>query len=167
MHTVEHDTTPTRAGIITVVPFVLACLAVGGISAALSATGLREWYPTLVRPAFAPPDWLFGPVWTVLYVMMGVAAWMVWRERREADVRVQLTLFVTQLLVNGAWSWVFFGLRRPGLALGVIGALLLLIVMTALAFGRVRRSAAWLMTPYLAWVSFAACLNYSFWQLNR
>jgi benzodiazapine receptor len=124
------------------------------------------WYQTLERPDWAPPSWLFGPVWTVLYLLMGIAAWLVWRRRGFAGAPLALSLFLVQLVFNAAWSWLFFGLRRPDLAFAEIVLLWGLILATAVAFGKERRLAAWLLAPYLIWVAYAAMLNLSLWQLG-
>jgi translocator protein len=121
-----------------------------------------------VRPSFAPPSWVFGPVWTTLYLMTGVASWLVWREGlAKPEVRSALMVYGVQLGFNLAWSWLFFGLQRPLLALLDIVILLVLIGVTMLRFAAVSRWAAWLMVPYLAWVAFATVLNGGFWWLNR
>lgn len=125
-----------------------------------------EWYDRLAKPEWTPPSWLFGPVWTILYAMMGVAAWLVWREAGLAGAKVALGLFIAQLILNGAWSWLFFGLHRPDLALAEILVLWLLILATTGAFWRVRALAGILLLPYLAWVTFAAGLNFEIWRLN-
>ena len=122
------------------------------------------WYAALEKPAWTPPSWLFGPVWTVLYVMIAVAGWLVWQ--RESRVGTPLVLWGAQLALNGVWSWLFFGLERPGLAALDIVVLLVLIATTALAFMRVSRVAALLLVPYLAWVGFATALNIAIWRLN-
>lgn len=122
------------------------------------------WYFALARPGWTPPPWLFGPVWTLLYLMMAVAAWMVWK--RPGTTR-PLEWWAVQLLLNAAWSPVFFGLHRLGLAVIVIAALWLSIVVTIRAFAAVDRRAAWLLAPYLAWVSYASALNVAIWQMNR
>jgi tryptophan-rich sensory protein len=143
-------------------------LAVGALGASATFDGVRSWYPTLVRPSFAPPSWVFGPVWTTLYVMMGVASWLAWRERAaRREVRSALALYGIQLVFSLAWSWLFFGLRRPGLALIDIALLLVLIALTARRFARVSRMAGLLLLPYWAWVAFATVLNAAFWWLNR
>jgi benzodiazapine receptor len=132
-----------------------------------------EWYESLRKPAWNPPAWIFAPVWTALYVLIGMSGWLVWREvwGRNAKVQVAgraaLGLFGIQLVLNGAWSWIFFGLHRPGVAFAEILMLWAAIVATLVAFWRVRPLAGALLLPYLAWVSFAAVLNGTLWLLNR
>lgn len=121
------------------------------------------WYAALVKPPWNPPNWIFGPVWTMLYLLMGAAAWLVWRAHGPAWA---LGLFVAQLLLNAAWSWLFFGRHRPDLALLEITALWLAIAATLVAFWRVRPLAGALLVPYLAWVSFALLLNAELWRRN-
>jgi len=125
-----------------------------------------EWYQQLNQPGWAPPPALFGPVWTVLYALMGTAAWLVWLEGGFARASLPLSLFLVQLVPNAAWSWLFFGLRRMDLALIDIALLWLLIVATIVAFGKVRKLAGLMLLPYLAWVSFATALNLALLRLN-
>jgi translocator protein len=125
-----------------------------------------EWYLALNKPAWQPPTWLFGPVWSTLYLMIGVAGWLVWKQGGFAYRRGPLTLFFVQLALNAAWSPLFFGLKQPGVAFAEIIVLWLAIAATIAAFWRVHRIAAALLVPYLAWVSFAAFLNWTLWQLN-
>lgn len=122
------------------------------------------WYRALAKPAWTPPTWVFAPVWTVLYVLIAVAAWLVWLQRRRLDL--PLVLWLGQLALNGAWSWLFFGLERPGLAALDIVALLAAILVTMMAFARVSRPAALLLVPYALWVGYAAALNLAIWRLN-
>ena len=154
-----------------ILKFIIAVavpLAVGGLSGLATASGVATWYPTLTKPSFNPPAWVFGPTWTVLYVMMGVAAFLVWREGFGTEgVKVALTVFAVQLALNGLWSILFFGLQAPGWALVEIIALWFAITATAVLFWRVAPSAGMLLLPYLAWVSFATVLNASLWWLNR
>ena len=124
------------------------------------------WYDGLAKPPWNPPGWLFGPVWTVLYAGMAIAAWRVWQRRADQPVGPALGLYLGQLVLNGAWSWLFFGLHRPAWALIEILCLWVAIVATMIAFFRRDRIAGWLLVPYLAWVSFASVLNYTLWQLN-
>jgi len=144
----------------------LALCAAAGAIGAIASVSAAQFYAALERPGWAPPAGLFGPVWTVLYAVMGVAAWLVWRELGWSRARGALGLFVLQLACNALWSWLFFGWHLGGLAFADILVLLALIVATIVAFARIRRFAAWLLAPYLAWVTFAAVLNYSVWQLN-
>ncbi|MBD3404488.1 tryptophan-rich sensory protein [candidate division GN15 bacterium] len=126
-----------------------------------------EWYALLTKPAWTPPNWLFGPVWTLLYAMMAVAAYLVWRRFGFAGGGgVALGLFLLQLVLNGLWSWFFFGLHWIGLAFLDILALWVAILATIIAFYRLHRIAAWLLIPYLLWVSYAAALNLALWRLN-
>lgn len=147
--------------------FLAVSFAAGGVGNLLGGSGVREWYPTLTKPSFTPPAWVFGPVWSLLYAMMGVAAWLVWRERGLRRAAGAMILFAAQLVCSAAWSGLFFGLRSPGAALADIAALWGLLVATVAAFWRIRPAAAALLLPYLGWVSFAAILNYEFWRLNR
>jgi translocator protein len=125
-----------------------------------------EWYAGLVKPALTPPGWVFGPVWTLLYAMMGTAAWLVWRAYGLTGAPVPLGLFLVQLALNALWSYLFFGLNRPGLAFLDIVALWLAILATLVAFWRADPLAGLLLLPYLLWVSFATYLNFQFWRLN-
>lgn len=136
-----------------------------GIGAAASIHA-GTFYAQLIRPEWAPPGWLFGPVWTFLYALMGIAAWLIGRAGSYRAVRIALVLFLAQLALNALWSWLFFGWFRGALAFADIVVLLTLIVATVFAFWRIRPLAAALLLPYLLWVSFAAVLNYSVWQLN-
>jgi tryptophan-rich sensory protein len=145
--------------------WLLASFVAAALGAAASA-GAAGFYQQLTQPAWAPPAWLFGPVWTVLYAMMAVAAWLVWRKHGFSGARAALSLFVAQLAANALWSWVFFAWRLGALALGEIVLLWLLIAATIAAFWRVRPLAGALLVPYLAWVTFAAALTFSLWRLN-
>jgi tryptophan-rich sensory protein len=146
---------------------VLLCEGVGLLAAWATQTSVTTWYPTLTKPGFTPPDWLFGPVWTVLYAMMGVAAALVWHQRtRSAGRRGALVLFGVQLGLNAAWSFAFFGARSPSLGLVVIAALGGMLAWTTVRFFRVRPAAGWLLVPYLLWVAYAAALNLGIWVLN-
>lgn len=156
----------TGKDLLALALFVGICLGVGGLGGAVTATSVTEWYPTLNKPSFNPPNWVFGPVWTALYVMMGVAAWRIWRAADRDAARGPLAVFALQLAVNLGWSVAFFGLRNLGLAVAVIIALDLLVLATALMFRRVDRFAEWLLIPYLAWIAFATILNVAVWRLN-
>jgi len=124
-----------------------------------------EWYAALDKPSWNPPSWVFAPVWSTLYLLMAVAAWQVWNS--DHPLRSQaVSLWLAQLLFNGAWSWLFFGLHRPGVAMFELAALIVLVVLTIRSFRAIRPAAAWLMLPYLAWISFALVLNVTLWRLN-
>lgn len=146
---------------------LLAWLAVTFCAAAMGGLFMPgEWYASLKKPSWNPPGWIFGPVWTALYAMMAVAAWLVWRQGGWGKQRKPLLIFLAQLALNALWTPLFFGLHRPGLAFAEIVLLWLAIAATIAVFRRVRRVAAWLLAPYLAWVSFAAALNFTLWRLN-
>ena len=147
------------------VGWLVATFAAGSIGAMASARA-GVFYAQLVRPAWAPPGWLFGPVWSVLYTLMAVAAWLVWRKHGVRKASTALTLFVAQLVANALWTWLFFTLNRGALSLADIVVLWLLIVGTIVAFWPLQRTAALLLVPYLAWVSFAAALTWSLFRLN-
>jgi tryptophan-rich sensory protein len=143
------------------------CLLVGLSAALVTATSVEEWYAHLEKPTWTPPNAAFGPVWTVLYLLMGVSAWLVWRDSEGSARRRALLIFGVQLALNGIWSFLFFGLRSPGWAAPEIVLLWGAIVATLLAFDRISRLAAGLLLPYLVWVSFAVALNLAIWNLNR
>lgn len=175
MHPDDHNSNPHAlpgppVGAVSVwvlVAFVGLCLLVGAAGGVVTAPGVRGWYLSLARPPGTPPNWLFAPVWTTLYVMMGVAAWLVWRATYGGLAgRPALRLWGWQLLVNAVWSPVFFALHSTGWALLVIVVLLGLIGFTLRAFLRVQAWAGLLLMPYLAWVCYATYLNAGFWWLN-
>lgn len=149
---------------------VLGLIGWGVLCLAVAAFGglfrPGEWYAQLQKPAWTPPNWLFGPVWTVLYTLMAVAAWLVWQQGGWAAQRWALGAFLLQLLFNGLWSPLFFGLRKPGLAFADIGLLWLALLATLILFWKVRPLAGALLVPYLVWVTFAAALNFTLWRLN-
>lgn len=132
-----------------------------------TAPAVANWYPQLSKPSFNPPAWVFGPVWTTLFALMGIAAFLVWNKGLERrDVRVALCLFIVQLVLNTLWSIIFFGLQSPGGALVEIVFLWMAILATIMAFAKISKPAAWLLLPYILWVSFALYLNYALWTLN-
>ena len=157
------------AGLAVFIAINAAISALGGWATAAS---VGTWYPTLAKPAFNPPNWIFAPVWSALYLMIAIAGWRVWRRsggeasgvRRE--VRLALTVYAVQLALNLSWSFVFFGARLIGPALAVIAALLAAIIANAFLFWRIDRAAGALLVPYAAWVSFATLLNAALWRLN-
>ncbi|HTT23611.1 MAG TPA: TspO/MBR family protein [Candidatus Sulfotelmatobacter sp.] len=147
--------------------FVAICFGAAAVGGWFTDSSVKTWYPRLMKPAGTPPSWAFGPVWSVLYLLMATAAWLVWQERHACDLWLPLGLFFGQLILNAAWSFIFFGLKQPGLAFVEILSLLLAIVLTAMSFSEYSRYAFWLMTPYLGWVAYATYLNFGIWQLNR
>lgn len=154
---------PALRDVAVLALFALGTLALGTLSG-LSSVRVAGEYQDLEAPAWAPPSWVFGPVWTILYLMVGTAAWDAWRAGASSRT---LALWGAQLAVNLAWTPLFFGLGERGWALVDIVVLLALIVATILAFARVGRRAAWLMVPYAVWVAFATALNAAIWWLNR
>lgn len=149
--------------------FVALALFIGAaFLAALPGSLLTDaaWYQALARPPWAPPGWLFGPVWTALYIMIGAAGWLVWQRGGWAQQKRPLGVFAAQLALNCAWTPVFFGARAIGPAFALIVALWALIGLNVWVFWRARKAAGALLLPYWAWVSFAAALNFSIWQLN-
>ncbi len=158
------STLPTsRRCYLALAGWVLLCFAAASVGG-LFMPG--EWYAALKKPSWNPPGWVFGPVWTTLYTLMAVAAWLVWRRGGFAAQRRPLGLFLAQLALNAAWTPLFFGLKNPGLAFAELVLFWLAIAATLVAFRSVSRAAAWLLVPYLAWVSFAVVLNFALWRLN-
>ena len=146
--------------------FIAVCFASAGLGAAATSTSVSGWYQTLTKPSWNPPDWLFGPVWTLLFLMMAVAAWLVWRGHGTRAARSALKWFGIQLTLNVLWSFLFFGMQRPGIAFTEIVALWISIVATCLAFQAKSNTAALMLAPYLAWTSFAVILNFAIWRMN-
>jgi translocator protein len=153
----------TLRNVLALAGFVFLCLAAGGLAGFATSQSVTEWYPTLNKPSWNPPAWVFAPAWTVLYIMMGVAAWLVWK---AGNARTALILFFAQLALNVAWSFLFFGARSPGLGLIDVIAMWLAIAATIFAFSFRSRLAAFLMVPYLCWVSFATALNAAIVLMN-
>jgi tryptophan-rich sensory protein len=148
---------------------VIICLAVGYLSGMVTRASITTWYPTLVKPSFNPPNWIFAPVWTSLYVMMGVAAGLIWNQitSQKAAVTKALQFFIIQLVLNALWSYLFFGLHNLMLATIEVVLLWLMIFETYSQFAKINKTASYLMLPYLAWVSFASVLTACIWWLNR
>lgn len=146
--------------------FIAVCLGAGGLGAIATTPEIEGWYKTIEKPSWNPPDSVFGPVWSTLFVMMGVAAWIVWKPEGFKAVKMPLSLFAVQLGLNIAWSWIFFGMHQPGWAFLEIVILWLAISATTVAFFGKSKLAGTLMVPYLAWVSFASVLNFTIWRLN-
>jgi translocator protein len=147
--------------------WISVCFAAAGIGALMTAPALREWYPRLNKPAWTPPNGVFGPVWTLLYASMGFAAWIVWLQRTSRSVAPAISIFAIQLTLSVAWSGLFFGLHSPGAGLLTIVALWCAIAATIVTFRCAAALAGWILVPYLAWVSFALALNFEIWRLNK
>ena len=155
--------------ITRILAVVVTCLVIGYFSGMVTRSSVTTWFPTLIKPSFNPPSWVFAPVWSILFVMMGVAAGLVW-DRIEAEreaVKKALIFFAIQLGLNALWSYLFFGLRNPMLAGLEIIVLWLMIFETYIQFVKINKIAGYLLLPYVAWVSFASVLNGSIWWLNR
>ena len=148
---------------------LLVCLAVGYSASTVTRPSVETWYPTLVKPIFNPPNWIFMPMWTLLYILMAVAAGLVWDKIKEQNevVKKALLFFIIQLTLNAIWSYLFFGLKNPLLALVEIALLWLMIYETYLKFIKINKTAGYLLIPYMAWVAFASVLNASIWWLNK
>lgn len=139
----------------------------GIIGSIFTSPAIPNWYANLNKPILTPPGWIFGPVWTTLFALMGIAAFLVWRKGLDRkDVKIALGIFLGQLALNTLWSIIFFGLQNPGAAFVDIIFLWLAILATIIAFAQISKPAAWLLAPYILWVSFAAYLNYVIWILN-
>ena len=151
---------------ISLAGWMILCFAVAGIGGRWTANEIPGWYRTLARPAIAPPNWIFGPVWTLLYALMAIAAWIVWNAAPSQPRTWGLTLFLLQLGLNLTWSWIFFKKHALGAALVEVIVLWVAIGATTAVFLRIVPGTVWLMAPYLAWVSFASILNGAFWRLN-
>ncbi len=156
---------PISKQVLGLLAWLVVCFAAAALGA-MASVQAGDFYQALVRPVWAPPGWLFGPVWTVLYCLMAVSAWLVWRAQGFGAARTALLLFLFQLAVNSLWTWLFFAWRMGALAFAEIIFLWALIVATMLLFGRHRRAAAVLLIPYLAWVSLATGLTWAVWQNN-
>ena len=147
--------------------FMVICLGIAGAGSMFTSGSVGNWYPMIQKPSWTPPSWLFGPVWTVLYLMMATAAWLVWRRRKLDNVRGAFGLFVFQLALNAAWSPLFFGLQNPLAGLFDIILLWAAILVTLLSFWKISPLAGALLVPYWLWVSFATALNFAIWNMNR
>ncbi len=153
--------------VLGLIVFLLLCFMAAGIGSLFTMPAIASWYATLPKPAWTPPAWVFGPVWSALYTLMAVAAWLVWNQRGVLRALLPLALFASQLVLNVLWSYLFFGLHRVGAAAVDIVFLWVAILLTLLAFGRVRPLAGWLLLPYLLWVTYAATLNFGIVVLLR
>ena len=146
---------------------ILIPLLVGAVAGLFTSSGVKGWYALANKPWFNPPDWIFAPVWTGLYIMMGIAFFLIWRAAADKTIKqTAMILFVVQLVINFFWSFIFFRLQQPGWAFAEIILMWVTILLTILSFGKISATAAWLMVPYICWVSFASVLNYNIWKLN-
>ena len=155
--------------ILRIATVIMTCLAVGYISSIVTRENIPTWYALINKPFFTPPNWVFAPVWTLLYIMMGFAAGSVWNkiDTDETNVKKAFLFFLIQLALNALWSYLFFGLRNPMLASFEIILLWLMIYETYVQFKKIDKVSGYLLLPYLAWVSFATILTFSIWYLNR
>ena len=151
---------------IGLILFLALCFGAAGLGAIATTPEIDGWYQSLNKPAWNPPAWVFGPVWTTLYALMAIAGWLIWKTDRGTARRLPLTLFAAQLVLNVAWSWIFFRLHQPGWAFVELVCLWFTILATTLAFRPLSKLAAALLLPYQAWVTFAGVLNFTLWQLN-
>ncbi len=153
--------------IVKIIISVIICLTIGFVSGMSTTDAISNWYVNINKPSFNPPNWIFGPVWSILYTMMGVAAGLIWHEGLERkEVKFALGIFAVQIVLNALWSTLFFGMENPQLAFFEILLLLVMIIFTIVKFRQIKPIAGSLLIPYLLWVSFATILNFSIWQLN-
>jgi benzodiazapine receptor len=146
--------------------FLAICLGTATVGSMLTRPSIGNWYAGLAKPAWTPPDWVFAPVWTTLYIMMAAAGWLIWKHYGWRGASRALTLFAVQLALNLGWSALFFWQQRPGAAFAEIVLLWLFILLTVFVFWTLLPASGWLMLPYLFWVSFAALLNFAIWRMN-
>jgi benzodiazapine receptor len=157
----------TLIAISKLIASIVVCQLAGVIGSIFTRSAIPAWYATLKKPSFTPPNWVFSPVWITLFVLMGIAAFLVWNKGlSDQRVKTALGIFVVQLILNVLWSAMFFGLRSPLAGLIEISVLWVAILLTILYFFRVSEAAGILLIPYILWVSFAAVLNFSIWKLN-
>lgn len=149
------------------IAFIIICELAGVVGSLFTAPSIPGWYSSLIKPDFAPPNWIFAPVWITLFALMGIAAFLVWRKGIHLkEVKVAISAFIVQLALNVFWSAIFFGLRFPGAAFAEVILFLAAIIVSAALFFRVSKPAAWLLIPYIMWVGFASYLNFMIWRLN-
>jgi tryptophan-rich sensory protein len=157
---------PSLKSWIGLAVFLVICFGAATIGGWFTSSSVNDWFRTLAKPSWNPPNWVFGPVWTVLYATMAIAAWLIWRQHGLPAATAPLTVFLLQLILNVAWSGFFFGLQNPKLAFFEILFLWASILITIVTFANFRALSAWLMVPYLLWVSYAVALNFAIWRLN-
>ncbi len=146
---------------------VLTCLSIGGVSGFITSTEIPTWYVAVIKPSFNPPNWIFGPVWTTLYILMAISFWLIWKSDTESSIKNRaMTFFVIQLILNFFWSIIFFSLHQLGFALIEISLMWIFILFSIISFYPISKTASFLLIPYLLWVSFASVLNFAIWKLN-
>ena len=153
----------------SILPLLISILIVfsfGFIGSFFTTSSITTWYAFINKPLFSPPNWIFGPVWTLLYILMGISAFLIWKKRDNLKTKQALVFYGIQLILNALWSIIFFGMHNPGLALLEIIILWLFILITLIKFYKINKTAGLLFIPYLLWVSFASILNYVIWMLN-
>jgi translocator protein len=154
--------------IIKLIIAIAIPLAIGALGSYFTMPAVNGWYQTINKPSWNPPNWIFAPVWTTLYVLMGIAFYLVWKSGNNSTTkRIAISFFIVQLALNSLWSVIFFNQRQLGWAFAEIILLWLFILFTIFAFANINKTAAWLLVPYISWVSFATILNYTIWQLNK
>ncbi len=147
---------------------IIICELAGGIGSVFTTPSINSWYRQLTKPQIAPPNWVFAPVWITLFALMGISAFLVWRNYlNQKEIKIALGIFIGQLVLNVLWSIIFFGLHSPGAAFIEIIFLWIAIFATIISFAKISRLAAWLLIPYILWVTFAGYLNFAFWFLNK
>lgn len=152
---------------VKLVAAILICQLAGAIGSIFTFQSIPTWYASLAKPSFAPPNWLFGPVWITLYTLMGISLYLVWEKGfRKKENKIALYIFATQLVLNALWSVVFFGLRSTFYGLVTIVVLWIAIAATIISFYKISKKAAWLLVPYIVWVSIATVLNFYIWNIN-
>lgn len=155
-----------RSNGIKLISSIALCVLLGSVGGLVTVNEIPTWYATLNKPSFNPPNWLFGPVWTTLYVLMGISVYLIWKQPVSKERNIALQLFILQFILNFCWSFIFFGVHATGWALIEMTALWILILLSILYFAKQSKTAAWLLVPYISWVSFALLLNAAIWRLN-
>lgn len=155
-----------RSNGIKLILSIVLCVSLGSVGGLVTVSEIPTWYASLNKPSFNPPNWLFGPVWTILYLLMGISVYMIWKQPVSTERNKALQLFILQFILNFCWSFIFFGLHATGWALIEMIALWILILLSILHFAKHSKTAAWLLVPYILWVSFALLLNAAIWKLN-
>lgn len=155
-----------KSNSIKLITSIVLCVSLGSVGGLVTVNEIPTWYASLNKPSFNPPNWLFGPVWTTLYLLMGISAYLVWKQPVSKERNKALQLFILQFILNFCWSFIFFGMHATGWALIEMIALWILILLTILHFAKHSKLAAWLLVPYISWVSFALLLNAAIWRLN-